>query len=63
MMRKMTFGILLVCMLSCLINCGAKTDPVVEENSDDDENVWEATFLNIGEDYESCIFNVYGCDM
>ena len=63
MMRKMTFGILLVCMLSCLTGCGAKTDPVVEENSDDDEYVWEAAFLNIGEDYESSVFDVYGFDM
>ena len=62
-MRKMTFGILLVCMLSCLTGCGAKTDPVVEENSDDDEYVWEAAFLNIGEDYESSVFDVYGFDM
>ena len=63
MMRKMTFGILLVCMLSCLTGCGAKTDPVVEEHPDDDEYVWEAAFLNIGEDYESSVFDVYGFDM
>ena len=63
MKKKITLGIVLVCMLSCLTGCGTKTDPVVEEHPDGDEYVWEAAFLNIGEDYESGVFDVYGFDM
>ncbi|MGN0429678.1 MAG: ABC transporter substrate-binding protein [Acetatifactor sp.] len=64
MMKRWTFGILLAYMLSCFIGCGAKPDPVAEENPYGDEYVWLSRFYNLGEDYnESSLFDTFGMDI